>query len=87
MSAETEAMPTIEDVVGSLSGFDEVAIEQKFKGDLGSLNNTMTARALVFVLERRAGKDDKAAYGESMRLTLKDVNARFSGSGDDEGNG
>ena len=38
--------PTVEEMVGSLTGFDEIAIEQKFKSDLNGLTPTTTARAL-----------------------------------------
>ena len=83
--------PTVRDEVGALTGFDELAIEAKFRGDFNSLNATMTMRALVFVQLRREGRDDKGAYGEAMRLTLKAVNERFAkpekDSEDDEDDG
>ena len=69
--------PTVRDSVGALTGFDELAIEAKFGSDFNALNATMTMRALVFVQLRREGRDDKGAYGEAMRLTLKAVNERF----------
>lgn len=86
--------PLVRDEVGALTGFDELAIEARFRGDFNSLNPTMTMRALVFVQLRREGRDDKGAYGEAMRLTLKEVNERFEkpekpveDEDDDEGNG
>lgn len=78
---------SVQEMVGSLTGFDEIAIEQKFKGELNNLGPTMTMRALVFVQERRAGADDKAAYGEAMRMTLSAINDRFRDDDAAEGKG
>lgn len=72
--------PTVEDITGSLNGFDELAIEKKFGKELGSLNGTMTLRALVFVLERRNGKEDREAYNEAMRRTLIECRDTFASS-------
>ncbi len=77
-------LPKVEDVTGSLSGFDELAIEQKFGGDLGSLSGTMSLRALVFVLERRSGADDKTAYGAAMRKTLVECRDAFDHEDDED---
>lgn len=77
--AEVAARPTVTEVIQSLTGFDELAVEKWFKASVMDLNATMTGRALVFVLERRNGAaDDKAAYGTAMRLSLKDVDDRFT---------
>jgi len=60
----------IEEMAGSLTGFDEIAIEQSFKRPLTELSETMQARALAFVLARRKGSTDTEAYGYCMRSTL-----------------
>ena len=49
-------------------------------------------RALAFVLARRAGKDDKEAYGAAMRATVKEIMDQFADidagdDGDDAGKG
>jgi hypothetical protein len=93
VSVETvaaEEKPEIEDLIKGLTGFDEIAIEQKFKDSILNLGPSMTMRAIKFVLLRREGLDDKTAYGEAMRLTLqavKDVFRWDDEAGDDEGNG
>lgn len=78
MTTEQETKrPTVEDATGALNGFDEIAIEKAFGKDLGSLNGTMTLRALVFALERRGGANDKDAYGTAMRATLLECRDTF----------
>ncbi len=80
----TEELPSVEEVVKSLTGFDEIAIEQKFREDFTSLSPTMTTRALVFILEKRAGAEDKDAYRTSMNMPLGDIQGRFSEDDEDE---
>jgi hypothetical protein len=74
----TDRKPTVVEVVRSLTGFDELAIEAKFRAQVSDLEGTKLMRVLVFTLERRAGNDDKAAYGTAMRLTLGDIDEAFS---------
>jgi hypothetical protein len=75
---------SVDEIAGSLTGFDEIAIQQMFRGDMSDLSPTMTARALVFVLKRREGLSDKDAYSAVMHLPLGEVNDSFGIEGDDE---
>lgn len=74
---------TAREFYNSLNGFDEIAVAGRFgekpsamakAEDLGSF-----ARALVFVAERRAGKDDASAYEFAMLATVAEVGAYFAG--------
>ena len=83
---EVAAAPTltVSDVVDSLTGFDEVAIKIAYKGDLSSLDPTTLTRALKFVLLRRAGVDDRSAFGQVMAMTLAQVKASFLDEPDED---
>lgn len=70
--------PSVEDAARSLTGFDELAIARAFGADLSALTGTMTTRAIVFVLQRRAGLDDAAAYKAAMTLSLGECEAQFA---------
>lgn len=61
-----------------LTGYDEQAIEAKFGADIDSLRFTMQLRALLFIEQRRAGVDDKAAYKTAMEIRLKDLGDHFA---------
>jgi hypothetical protein len=89
MSEAIKVSPEV--VVGSLTGFDEVAVQGKFRSDIADLTSTMTLRALAFVLLRRQdGMDDKSAYSRAMNMTLLEVKDMFAigdeDAGDSEGN-
>ena len=75
----SEVSITAEEALESLTGFDEIAIAQRFD-DIGALverGGSMFARALVFVLKRRDGLDDMAAHAAAMALPLRELNAFF----------
>ena len=74
---------TVTEVAESLTGFDEIAIEKSFGAALDELKPTMAGRALVFVVERRAGKDDGAAKNAAMSMPIGEVNAYFAEEPDD----
>ena len=85
-----DTRPTVEGTAESLTGFDEIAIEKWFTGELSTLSGTKSMRALAFVLARRDGKADKEAYGDAMRATLKEITESFADidtgdEGDDAG--
>lgn len=80
---EPSALPSFEDAVGSLSGFEELAIAKAFKAELSDLSATMTMRALVFVQARREQMNDQEAYRTAMQLTLAGTKARFAALDDD----
>lgn len=74
------------EVVNSLTGFDEDAIERAFGHTVEYLaENTGTTflRALVFAVERRTGASDGDALKVAKGLTFGELKARFAG--DDDG--
>ena len=71
---------TANELSKSLTGFDEIAIKQKFGVSLNALiqyDQTQFLRALVFVLRRRDGKLDAEAFHIAQSLGLGDVQAEF----------
>lgn len=74
----TQPLLTVEDAARSLTGFDEIAVERTFGRDIGELSATRVTRALVFVMQRRLGLDDTAAYNAAMGMSLADCEAQFA---------
>lgn len=71
---------TLNEAVESLNGFDEIAIEKRFGGDITSLltNHAIRAvRATVFVLRRRDGLKDDEAYKASMEMSIREAQDYF----------
>lgn len=77
------AQQTVSEVAESLTGFDELAIEKSFGKSLDELKPTMVGRALVFVVERRAGKTDPEAKSAAMEMPMGQVNSYFLDEPDD----
>lgn len=78
--------PTPQEVAESLTGFDEIAIKQKFGmalKPLGDEDQTQFLRALVFVLRRRDGKQDAEAFHLAQAATLSEVSAQFQQPGEE----
>lgn len=78
---------TADEMIESLTGFEEIAIEKAFGAHLFALaeqNQTMMLRSLVFVDIKRGGANDKDAKAEAMGLTLKQVQGRFADAEDME---
>jgi len=74
-------------VFDSLTGFDEIAIAQRFGRtvtDLAQHDSTMFTRALVFVVQRREGDTDDAAWDAALGLPLKEVSTFFAVDTEDE---
>lgn len=69
--------PSVEEVMGSLNGYDEIAVEQRF-GDLGQLSGMRIVRALQFIRIRRGGRSDIDAHREAMLLTLGELKELFA---------
>jgi hypothetical protein len=72
--------PTPTEVSESLTGFDEIAIKQKFGVPIRKLaeeDQTQFLRALVFTLFRRDGQADPAAHHAAQSLTLTEVTEKF----------
>ena len=67
-----------EQVAGSCTGFDELAIERAFGRELTDLGeSTRALRALLFVVHRRDGMSDPDAYRSAMSLTLDELMGHF----------
>lgn len=77
---------TSTEVLGSLTGYDELAIEQQFGGPIEGMTKTPSkfGRALVFVLKRREGLKDPAAKKYALDLTMSAVDDHFKPDEDDE---
>lgn len=78
---------TGDEVMLSLTGFDEIAITQRFGRTIEVLSDdrSMMGRALVFITERRDGKTDDAAYTAALEMTLGDVLAYFAEETEESG--
>lgn len=82
---EQAAKLTASDVMDTLTGFDEIAIEQAFGEDVSRLAHVSVGkfgRALAFVLARRGGMKDAEAKKHVLGLTRREVEDMFA---DDEG--
>lgn len=77
MSATTA---TVEETIGSLTGFDEIAIARAFNAewsDLAEHRPSTFTRALVFILLRRDGQEDTEAKNAVLEMTLQEVKDYF----------
>jgi hypothetical protein len=66
-----------EQLVNSLTGFEEVAITRAFGAPLDALTGSLTMRALVFVTDKRTGAKDADAYRTAMGCPVADITDRF----------
>lgn len=76
----TDAKMTADEVVDSLTGFDEIAIRNAFGMDIlksGEDQPATMLRSLAFVLNRREGMTDSDAKNAALSMTLGEVNALF----------
>lgn len=72
---------TAEEMVSSLTGFDEIAIEKHMGIDPyadGERKPVKVLRSLVFVLKLREGMNAAAAAKAANELTVGEVNALFA---------
>ena len=72
---------TMEEVLDSLTGFDEMAIAGQFgrtMSELAERDELMAARALVFIAKRRDGMPDVDAKTTAFEMALKEVRAFFT---------
>ena len=72
----SESKQTADEIFESLNGYDEIAIAQQFGsvvGDLAQHNQSMFARALVFIIKRREGASDEAAKTAVMEMPVKEL--------------
>ncbi|WP_028654880.1 hypothetical protein [Nocardioides sp. J54] len=68
---------TAVEAMNSLNGFDEIAIEKAFGQDFDDLNGRATVRAVIFVLEKRAGASDKDAKQYAMSVPMGQLDDHF----------
>jgi len=85
----TDSKLTFTEVLDSLTGYDEQAIEQRFGADINTLlntNATKAGRALVYVLFKRENdaadiqNPDGKAYKKVMGIPMAEITDHF---GDD----
>lgn len=72
---------TAEEVFDSLTGFDEIAIAQKFGREVTELaekSPTTWIRAMVFTVMRREGLSDVDAKQAALELTLAQTQEFFA---------
>lgn len=75
------------DTVASLTGYEEIEIEERFGEPIGQLMNSALSkagRALIFVAELRGGAKSADAYKTAMGMRLDAVNTRFFDEDEDE---
>jgi len=70
-----------EQLLRSLNGFEQIAVEQHFRTKLKVIADDGIAlmRPLLFVVEKRGGMPDADAFRKVMMMPLEDVNDRFRG--------
>jgi hypothetical protein len=83
----SQVQQTAEEVLESLTGFDEMAIKQHFGSTVSDLagDQTMLGRGLVFVLKRRDGLNDDDARNAALGMPLKDITSYFADESEESG--
>lgn len=80
--APAAPLPTYDEAIESLTGYEEEAIVKKFGTDIDSLRTSMQLRALIFTFDVRNGDEQKAAYEHAMSLPAKAFLDHFSSPDD-----
>lgn len=76
---------SLKDAIQSLTGYEELKIEEHFGAPFGSLNAlAKMKRALIFIARTRAGDKPTAAFKHAMTLRLVEVNETFVADDEDE---
>ncbi|MGL5851636.1 MAG: hypothetical protein ACRCZD_12730 [Phycicoccus sp.] len=80
-------MKNPEDLLNSLTGFDELAIKSAFGMTIGQLaeDESRLLRACYFTESRREGFGDAPAYAKAMEITLGELTVLYSAPTDAEG--
>lgn len=81
---------SVEEVMSSFTGFDQIAIRQAFKESMAQLQQSDPLQLLyacAFVLKKREGMQDGQAYQTVQAMTLAEVQELFSDDSDPEGKG
>lgn len=81
---EQDNRPFAKESVESLTGFDEIAIGNYFRGDFAEvMNSSKSTRALIFIMKKREGMTDPDAFQFAMNLPYG-VAGKFFRSTEDE---
>lgn len=78
---------TAQQVRDSVSGYEELAIEEKFGHiyeEIAQTRPSMFGRALLFTLKRREGVVDVDAYDAVMKMSLQEVSDSFAEPSEEE---
>lgn len=70
--------PTGQQVVESLNGFEQWAIQSVFHAPMNQIDDTMIGRALLFILKKREGMQTDDAFKFAMNLPYIEVQDHFS---------
>lgn len=85
---DTKTLLDPEELAGSVTGFDEIAIAKAFDMDLVDMQqkgrSTLMMRALLFVVRRREGMKDGEARKAVLEMTLGEVMEAFDTDEPDE---
>lgn len=82
--ADAPATLDLEEMSGSLNGFDQIAVKKAFGQsvqELGQGDATMFMHALYFVHLRRLGVKDADARNDSLSTSIKDLTDLFGSAG------
>lgn len=85
-STERTEKLSIVDGIRSLTGFEEVKIQERFGkpiGELLDISLNFAGRALLFIEGVRSHGNDADAYKRAMSLTIGEVNERFQTEDED----
>lgn len=80
------ARPTVDELLNSLTGYDELAITKAFDKSIFELAEQAAShylRALIFVTELRAGKKADEAKKSVLSLTIRQAQDFFSDEPDE----
>lgn len=72
---------TIKELVESMTGFDEIAVENVFRKSLADMSSTLMTRAVGFIALKRDPAEtltDTECFRKVMNMTLKDVSELFA---------
>lgn len=86
MTHDETSKPSVEETFQSLTGFDELAIKDKFGIENPADAETrpiIWTRALVFVLFKRAGQTTQAAYQTAMEVPVGELDSHFADEPED----
>jgi hypothetical protein len=74
---EEEYRTVLTDLIGTFTGFDEIAIRRHFGEKFTALEDVLPVRAAQFVVLRRGGLSDRDAYRAAMEMPFSQVTVLF----------